>query len=296
MTTKEFLTKLLESQNLSPEQAADIESHRDEVTTYLRKKFGADPLIRYAGSLAKGTMIKDKYDLDIVCYFPHTDDRNLKDIRGDVSDHLAAEYIVKSKSSAERILDLKGSNSPQDFHIDVVPGRRIEGSSNVFLHVASEDKERIMTNLKIHIDEIKNSGCVPIIRLVKLWAHRNNLQIRTFVLELFVIKVLKGSSAKNDLEKSLLKVIEAFRDDFSSTRLEDPANTNNIVSTLVTSTDKASLSSCAKSTLDLINGSDSERNWHQIFNEPFVDEIKNNNNAVAYTPGVAFKPSKPWSN
>lgn len=87
-------------------------------------------------------------------------------------------------------MDLKGSQAPVDFHIDVVPGRFIEGTTDVFLNVAYGDKQRMQTNLKTHINHIKDSGCVEIIRLVKLWAHRNNIKIKTFILELFVVKVL----------------------------------------------------------------------------------------------------------
>ena len=167
MTPEEYLKALLASQDLTDQQEKDLAAHKKEVTDYLRGEFGDVPSIRYAGSYAKGTMIRERYDLDIVCYFPSDDGRSLKEIRGDVAARLMEKYVVDHKASAERILDLKGATAPGDFHIDVVPGRFIADTKDVFLHVGYGEKERMQTNLKTHIDYIANSGCVPIIRLAK---------------------------------------------------------------------------------------------------------------------------------
>lgn len=277
-----------------------MQSHKNEVTAFLREEFGDDPVIKYAGSREKGTMICDRYDLDIVCYFPSSDERSLKEIREDVATRLSEKYLLTHKASAERILDLKGADAPGDFHIDVVPGRFIKDTKDVFLHVAQGDKERMQTNLKIHIDHIVDSGCVPIIRLVKLWAHRNNIKIRTFVLELFVVQALSGYQNKGDLKKGFTKALEAFRDDFTSTQLVDPANTNNIVSQLVDDSEKRAISQAAETVLKSIDDSDEVEKWQSAF----VDSGSNSKSsvgasasasaAVAYTAGSTFKPNRPW--
>ena len=215
-TIEKLLQKILLSQDLTPEQERTLQSHKTEVTNFLRSEFGNDPVIKYAGSHEKGTMIRENYDLDIVCYFPNTDTRSLKEIREDVSNHLKSKYLIEEKASAERISDLKGVSVPSGYHIDVVPGRFIEGTNDVFLHVAHGEKERIQTNLKTHINHIANSGCVPIIRLVKVWANRNRLNIKTFILELFVVEILSGSQNKSNLRESFLKVMEAMKDKFGN--------------------------------------------------------------------------------
>lgn len=298
MTPQEFLKELLGSQELTTNQNSDITSHKKEVTAYLQEKYGDAPKIKYAGSYEKGTMISDRYDLDIVCYFPSDDERSLKDIREDVAKHLSEKYLTRAKASAERILDLKGATAPGDFHIDVVPGRFIEDSEDVFLHVAYGDKERMQTNLKTHIDYIVGSGCVPIIRLVKLWAHRNNVQIKTFVLELFVIEALAGSSEKDDLQKSFLQVIEAFKNDFPTTGLVDPANTNNKVSQLMETAEKTAIAQIAETTFNNINESDDAADWQGAFHETGGTKSSTSAAAVAgaaaYTSGSSFTPNKPW--
>jgi hypothetical protein len=267
MTTEQFLQGLLTGQELTPDQENALQAHKTEVTAYLRTEFGQSPVIKYAGSREKGTLIADKYDLDVVCYFPSSDTRSLKDIRQDVSTHLRKKYVIEPKASAERILNLKGASAPIDYHVDVVPGRFIEQSKDVFLHVAYGEKERMQTNLKVHIDHIVNSGCVPVIRLAKLWAQRNHLSIKTFVLELFVVRTLSGSQSKSNLTKSFRQLLEALRDDFGQVKLVDPANTNNIVSQLVDSSTKALVSLAAKSALEAAGDSDQLEGWQAVFRE-----------------------------
>lgn len=287
MTPEKFLQSLLDSQNLSQQQDRDLQSHKTEVTNFLRVEFGQDPVIKYAGSYEKGTMISDCYDLDIVCYFPSSDERSLREIREDVSTRLSKKYILTHKASAERILDLKGTDAPVDFHIDVVPGRFIINTKDVFLHVAQGDKERMQTNLKTHIDHIANSGCVPVIRLVKLWANRNNVHIKTFILELFVVEALNGSRTKDNLEPSFLKVMEAFKNRFGNVELVDPANpTGNVVSRTISLSDKLTVVQAGESTFNQLDGSDNLSDWEVVFCET---------NAVSTTPtSSGFAPQAPW--
>ena len=242
MNTEQFLKDLLDSQDLTSEQELTLIAHKKEVTDYLLAEFkDKNPIIKYAGSHEKGTMIRDCYDLDIVCYFPDTDTRTLKEIRDDVSVHLNKRYVVREKSSAERILNLKGASAPQSYHIDIVPGRFISGSNDVFLHLADGEKARLQTNLKTHISYIKDSGCVPVIRLVKIWAYRNNVKVKTFVLELFVVEALSGSRSKSDLKASVLKVLEEMKNRFDTIELVDPANTGNVVSRLMPTNEKTAV-------------------------------------------------------
>lgn len=290
MTPEQFLHKLLDSQVLKPEQSLTLEAHKKEVTDYLISKYQDNPpTIKYAGSYAKETMIRDSYDLDIVCYFPSSDVRTLKEIRDDVAEHLKQKYVIEDKVSAERILNLKGVTAPQSYHIDVVPGRFISGSNDVFLHLAGVEKERLQTNLKTHITHVKESGCVPIIRLVKIWAHRNNVKIKTFVLELFVVEVLKGSRSKDVFTESFLKVLEEMKNRFASIELLDPANSGNPVSRLVSASEKSAVVQAASKTTKILNAQSSLTAWEKVFNEEVAS------NMIDYpTSSSGFRPIAPW--
>ena len=81
MTPEKYLQGLLSEHDLSSAQEKALQAHKAEVTAFLREEFGDAPTIKYAGSREKGTMIAEKYDLDIVCYFPSSDTRSLKDPR-----------------------------------------------------------------------------------------------------------------------------------------------------------------------------------------------------------------------
>ncbi len=300
MTPEQFLKELLETQDLNPEQERLLEAHKTEVTDFLRVEFGDAPVIKYAGSREKGTMICDKYDLDIVCYFPSSDTRTLREIREDVSARLSEKYLIEPKASAVRIKNLNDASTPNDYHIDVVPGRFIEGTKDVFLHVAYGDKERMQTNLKTHIDHIVNSGCVPVIRLAKLWACRNDLAIKTFVLELFVVQSLSGSRNKDKLKESFLEVLRSFKDEFTTTQLVDPANTNNVVSRLVSSSEKFSVAQAAEAALNRIAESDAIADWKAVFREEgdqgkYFPASPSTGPAIIHSPADrGFVPRSPW--
>ncbi len=271
MTVEEFLKNLLESQNLLPKQEAALEANKKEVTDFLRAEFGAAPVIKYAGSHAKGTAIRESYDLDIVCYFPSTDTRTLKEIRDDVSAHLNKRYLMQDKSSAERITNLKNASAPSGYHIDVVPGKFIEGSKDVFLHVAYGDKERMQTNLKTHIDQVANSGCVDVIRLAKLWNCRNNMDIKTFVLEIFVVRALTGSRNKSNPKAAFREVLGAMKDQFGMLQLVDPANKANIVSQLISPSHRVMVAKTAEEAWKKVSQSDNLANWKSVFREESSD-------------------------
>lgn len=300
MNPEKYLQNLLTSQDLLPKQLLDLEAHKKEVTDFLQAKFGElKPEIKYAGSFAKGTMIRERYDLDVVCYFPHTDSRSLKEIREDLARYLATRYVLRPKSSAERILDLKGAQAPSDFHIDVVAGRFIENSKDVFLHIQNGEKDRLMTNLKTHINTIANSGCVSVIRLVKLWAHRNNISLKTFVLELFVIESLRGSRNKDDLKKGFVEVVRAFKDNFASTRIIDPANTNNIVSTTMSNVDEIHAIQIATATYEKITESENISDWKSVFcdytpSPAILTQALNNAIDPGFQKNESFTPRSQW--
>jgi len=63
MSTNEYLQKVLKSQKLENDELEALKKNRGEVEKVLRDKFGSGPTIRYGGSKAKGTMIRDSYDL-----------------------------------------------------------------------------------------------------------------------------------------------------------------------------------------------------------------------------------------
>lgn len=292
MTVNEFMQKLLKSQELTQQMLNDLSAYRKEIEEFLREKFGEEPTIRYGGSKAKGTMIKESYDLDIVCYFPRDCERDIKDIYNDVHKKLSEKYLVNPKTSALRIQKLGDDKIKLDYHIDVVPGRFVDDKKQeAFLYVSQGEGSRIKTDLEKHVEFISKSGCVDIIKLGKLWRVRNNISLKTFLLELLVIECLKGSRSKDNLQRSFKEFLEYLRDSISDVRLEDPANTNNIVSDDWSDGDRQIISSKAKEALDAIkDDSDSSDKWTEVFKEPKADKFISSSSVVV----TKERLSKPW--
>ncbi len=265
--SNKYLQDVLDSQKLAEdsEEMKALRTRRDEVEKFLREKFsGSNLTIRYGGSKAKGTMNKESFDLDLICYFANDDTTagtTLKEIYESVESVLKEKYHVERKTSALRLY----SFDPKDrvnFHVDVVSGRYVDGDDgDVFLHQSSGEKNWLKTNLDVHIKYIKDSQVTDAIRLLKLWRGRNYLSVRTFVLELLVVDLLKLKK-NSELTDQLKHVWTKLRDEISCIAVEDPANPiGNDLSDQFNESVKQQLSAAASQTLDLIESN----GWEKVF-------------------------------
>lgn len=290
MTPSDYLSKTLEQQTLTEDsdELKELRDRREEVEDLLRADFGSSPTIRYGGSKSKGTMIREAYDLDIICYFPRDDDDaggNLETIFENVKKSVSKKFIAMPKTSAIRLQSL----SYQDFHVDVVPGRFVDDKKeDAFLHRTTGDKKRLKTNLDVHIHHVKGSGVVPAVRLMKLWRVRRGLSIRHFALELVIIEMLKAKKSTN-LETQLDYAWRTLRDDVQSIKIEDPANpSGNDLSELLSDAVRHELCSSAAQTLAAI-----ERNgWEAVFGKVATEEQKKA--AVVEAARSVSTPLRPW--
>ena len=91
---------------------------------------------------------------------------------------------------------------------------------------------------------------------MKLWRLRHGLAFPSFYLELAVIDSLQyvriGNTAAN-----VTKALEHLRDNISTARYLDPANTNNVVSNDCTQAEKADIAAKARESLG-------KRTWEEI--------------------------------
>lgn len=289
MTDQEYLDELLKSQDLkddSPELRA-LQERRAHVEELLRAGFPkCSPTIRYGGSKAKGTLIKENYDLDIACYFPNDDTsagETLKDIYDNVAKVLAKAYDVARKRTALRLRD----HQQIDFHIDVVPGRFTDDKKeDCFLHQEGTDKDRLKTNLKVHIEHIRDSGFASAIRVLKLWKTRKSIDVKQFAFELLIVKLLKGS--KQSLPEQVKLVWTELRDRSEPVAIEDPANpAGNDLSDLLSSV-WPELSSVAKSTLATLETS----GWEAIFGK--ISSGDDKSQKAERAAAVVTTATRPW--
>src|SRR5205814_2173485 len=124
--------KVLEDQLLDEDSAQleELRDHREKVEKLLRDGLpDANATIRYGGSKAKGTLIRESYDLDIVCYIPCDNDaagKTLKEIYDKVKSVCEKSYYVEPKTSALRLKSKENADYGRNLYIDVVPGRFVD--------------------------------------------------------------------------------------------------------------------------------------------------------------------------
>lgn len=301
MSDNDYLYRVLDAQTLgaSSDELKKLREQRQAVESLLVDHFAAcSPTIRYGGSKAKGTMILESYDLDMICYFEHEDTAagaTLEEIYNNVETALANDYLVIRKPSALRLKSKATAEYGVDFHIDVVPGRYTDDTcKDTFLYQASGDKKRLKTNLDVHLDHVKGSGVIDAIRLMKLWRVRNALPIKIFGLELMSIELLKNKKTA-ELTAQLTHVWTELRDNIDNVRIEDPANpTGNDLSELLNEGIRANLSTVAASTLRLIE----DYGWEKVFG-PVEDADDGDGGSKAESlkrlAASVATPTKPWS-
>lgn len=266
MDTNKYLEQVLTEQNLSEDSAElkELQRHRADVEALLCASFGSQATIRYGGSKAKGTLIKEYYDLDIVCYFLSDSDvagTTLEEIYANVRDCLRKKYYVEEKTSALRLKGMSSEDYMRDFHIDVVPGRFTDDTkSDCFIYQKFAEKCRLKTNLDTHIAHVKGSGVVDAIRLLKLWKTRKGLRIKQFVFELLLIDLLDGMKSKS-ISDQILHVWNEIADHAEPIHVEDPANPIGNDLTDVMTAAWPALRTAATDTLNTIKWS----GWEAVF-------------------------------
>ena len=295
MIATEYLDSVLAAQNLSDESAemTELQKHRAEVEGLLREAFGtASPTIRYGGSKAKGTLIRESYDLDLVCYFPSGENgagATLKEIFENVGASLAEHYSVSPKTSALRLHS--SDMAYRDFHIDVVPGRFTDDSkSDSFLFQNGADKERLKTNLQVHIDLIRDAGVTPALRLLKLWRVRQGLPLKNFVWELLCIRLLQAVKSK-PLDQQIAHVLESVAAADRAIPVEDPANPQGNDLMPVLNDLWGWLRAAAGQTLQNVAVS----GWEGVFGQVEVIDQIERSSRLATAASAVVSPTKPWA-
>lgn len=288
--SNDYLKSVLDAQRVADDskEMKELQDARKDIEALLRSEFDeCAPTIRYGGSKAKGTMNIEDYDLDIITYFPREDTKagkTIKEIYANVQKALLKKYRVTTKTTAIRV-----SDAERDLKIDVVPGRFVDDKkADAFVHQNGGSKEFLKTNLDTHIAHIRNSSCVPEIRLAKLWRPCSGLTtVRTFPLELVTVKFL-GETKTTGLDARMIYLMERIRDDIGTVAIADPANSGNDLSEALSADTRRAMELAARSTLQSV----ARDGWQSIYGRLTSGAAKSNalRAAVLSTPSAP----RPW--
>ena len=177
--------------------------------------------VKLAGSHAKGTDLRDS-DIDLfLTYAPNTPGP-----LSAIQTSLADEFYGTIRNVAVRIA-YKGLS------VDLVP------SQNNILWQA-----RFNTSIKTDIDKqiryVRSSGFIDEILALKIWRRRHALRFPSFLMELATIHARP---------KDFRALLHFLATDFPTTRLLDPANSDNVVSDLLTEVEKLRIARRARLSL-----------------------------------------------
>ena len=297
MSRNDDLHQLLNNQRIAQDsdEMKELRGHREDIEAMIREAFaGADITIRYGGSKAKGTMILESYDLDIVVYAHHSEDslgETLGEIYDNIADVLSTSYHIEKKNSALRLSVKENQTEVNDIHIDVVPGRFVDDAlGDAYLHQNEPGKARLKTNLETHIDHIKNSGVTDGLKLLKLMRVRHDVPVKQFALDLLGVNLLSGKD-KLSLDDQLTHALETIRDSETPIAIQDPANPQgNDLSDLLADHIWADLRLTASAMLDQAD----EKGWATAYGD--ADSFDVGTAAVITQAAEAVdEPTKPWA-
>jgi hypothetical protein len=200
-----------------------------------------------SGSRAKGTAISLASDVDYLISLKSDCNANsggLKSIYDALYNHLKTKYNPVRKQNVSFRIEIG------NLEVDITPARKQSGNTNDhWLYVSKQDTWK-QTNIQKHINDISLSGRLNEIKLLKIWRELNGLDFPSIYLEYLNINSLSGklkdASRLSDNFIFLLTELAKDTNNPLNSRIVDPANSNNVLSDLLTATEKRTIISKAK--------------------------------------------------
>ncbi|MDD3041003.1 hypothetical protein [Bacteroides sp.] len=179
--------------------------------------------IQISGSRAKGTAINISSDLDLFISLKSTTNNTLKEIYDSLYNYISNKGISCRKQNVSIGINYGGHS------IDLVPGKKHSGNTNDHSLYRNKKNTWTQTNIHKHITQVKNSGRLEEIILLKTWRKLHNLDFPSIYLELVAIEALTYKN-KNQPATNFLSILDYLKDSFVDKTIMDPANTNNVIS------------------------------------------------------------------
>lgn len=296
---------VLKSHKISNEQKL-LDKHitkRDEIKEELEKKYGSNLYTPFnSGSYAKNTAVNLKFDFDLMAPYKRNafgSKGTLKEMFSDVFEFLKEKYDGKVATVRDQRvstgIEFYADEIGHVVKIDVVPGRELnvdqyKDNSDLNLYVnkkfgkLEEGSDYIKSNIQEQIDNIKDRATKEkdsirkIIRLLKVWKINNKPEIKSFFIELIVLKAFDSIKVEGELWEQLKIVLEYIRDNVKKVSLLDPGNKTNDVANTMEDSEKARLSDDIKYMIERIEeNSDNIKSYFRV-NETFPCEKDKDDN------------------
>jgi len=203
-----------------------------------------------SGSRAKGTAITISSDLDIFISLSSASSGTLSTIYNSLFDYFNSQNIKCRKQNVS--IGVIYNNKK----VDLVPGKRQHHYGDDHSLYKSKQDSWTQTNITTHISTVRNSNRTVEIMATKIWRERHGLEFPSLFLELAVIEATKYRKY-GEYNDNFWEVLKWLSLNITSTRIIDPANSNNILSDDLSIIEKKSISSKAYESLQ-------KKNWGEI--------------------------------
>ena len=194
--------------------------------------------LQYSGSYAKETGVHGVSDVDVFISLKSDTTNTLKEIYNSLFSMAQREGWSPRQQNVSVGVTVYGTRG------DLVPGKVQAGYQNYHSLYLRKRDSWTQTNVSLHVDTVHNSGRLREIRAVKVWRMLHGLDLPSLYLELFVIDALSGRS-RTALADNVLHALRTIGSSLPSTRIVDPANTNNILSDDLTQQEKRGIAGLA---------------------------------------------------
>jgi len=219
-----------------------------------------------SGSHAKGTAVSLASDVDFLISLSSNCNENnggLKSIYDSLYHTLSNTYQNTRKQNVSvRISLLNSLLFSNSLEVDVTPARKQSGNTNDHSLWVSKLNTWKKTNIQRHINDVSNSRRLNEIKLLKIWRELHHLDFPSIYLEYLLInhilcyRSIGIDHLANNFWHVLLELAKSNDNPLLSIVI-DPANSNNILSELLTKNEKHKIFAAA-------NESISQRNWLNI--------------------------------
>jgi len=215
---------------------------RDKVEKALKDKFGSDLIrVQHSGSYAKHTAINIKFDMDLCLHFKNEAFKTLEEMYQAVFTFLNEEFQddnIQEVADQAVSVGLYFIVDGEKLGFDVTPGRRANNEQeDINLYISNTNSNWQKTNITKQIDHIHGrTEERKTIRLLKAWKFNFSPDIKSFLIELLVIRAFnnQGNNLPNGLWERLKMVIEFITQNIEDIVLDDPGNPSNNVAKSLT--------------------------------------------------------------
>lgn len=205
--------------------------------------------IKLSGSRAKGDAISLSSDLDLFISLSSTTPYDLKYIYYNLCDYIQQNKIQIRKQNVSIGVTY------QNRKIDLVPARRQDVHGNYHSLYKRKQDSWMQTNIDLHINNVRRSSRITEITALKIWKELHNLEFPSIYLETYALETLSGKN-RYDYANNFADLLRDLATNFQTTRVVDPANTNNVLSDDLTEKEKEKIA--WQAAFDL------KKNWNQV--------------------------------